>query len=623
MQVDTQPHEHARRAGAVATPAGTHATRPDTGRIVLAVAFAAVAAATILRGVLAFRGNFYWDDLILTGRAAQLPMLSGDLLLFDHDGHFMPGAFFVADVVTTLFPLQWPAAALTLIVAQVLASLAVLRVLWLLMGPRPLLLVPLVFYLLGPLTLPSFSWWAAALNALPLQAALAWVAGDALLLARTGRRRYAITGVVAFALALAFFEKSVLVPFAAFVTVALTRHVDGGARPIRDTLRRCAPLWWGSGAVLAVWALVQLLVVDSRLEWRPLGIAAGMFHHGTSLGLLPTLLGGPWLWDRWPPSPPWVTPPTVLVVLGWVAVLAAIALSVAVKRRVVPVWCAVVAYVVVSETAMVLARASDETAYELAQTLRYLADTSVVLVVAFAIVARAPRRDSTASRVLDSLGRDGRTAATVAITLAFAVSSAWSTYSFDRTWQNNPTTDYLANARASLAAHQDVPLLDQPVSIWVLLPVAAPWNQTSHVFAPLDDRPEFARSTPELRRLDDSGRLVHASVSEVRAIGQGPVPGCGYRVEGATADIPLDGPLLDWEWTAELHYFASDDGAVAVRLDTGDTVDVPVRAGLNTVYVQLHGGGSSLHVTPATDDLALCFGAGPIGAATTGTEPVR
>ncbi len=144
----------------------------------------------------------------------------------------MPAAFLAAGLATAVAPLQWWPAAVTLVGLQLLASLAVLRLLWLLLGPRPALLAPLALYLFAPLTVPSFAWWAAGLNSLPMQAALAWVAGDALLLARTGRCWYALTGTVVTAVALAFFEKSVLVPLVAFVVLALVRGWTASPRRV-------------------------------------------------------------------------------------------------------------------------------------------------------------------------------------------------------------------------------------------------------------------------------------------------------------------------------------------------------------------------------------------------------
>ncbi|MGF7122876.1 hypothetical protein [Rhodococcus sp. BE178] len=588
-------------------------------RRVVAVAAAMVALQMVVRGIVAFSGDFYWDDLILISRSGQYPALSGQFLFYDHDGHFMPAAFLAAWFATTVAPLTWAVPALMLLFLQLLASLAVLRVLRLLLGMRPIVLLPLAFYLFSPLTLPSFAWWAAGLNSLPMQIALAWVAGDAIRLCRTGRVRFAVSGSVVTALSLAFFEKSVLVPIVAFATVVLLFRLDGIERPLRSAWRRGRVLWIPLVAVTALWAAAYLYFTESRFVVPSPAQTVGLAHHGTSLGLVPTLLGGPWAWDRWPPSPPWATPPTVLVVLAWAVLLAALAWSLLCRKRTGAVWLALVAYVAASEAAMVLTRSGPGTAYELAQTLRYVADSAVVIAIGWALIVRAPRRENPRLRTPAALQKPERRAVVaLALTVLFVVSSVWSTFTFVQRWRDNPTVDYLANARASLAANQGSPLLDQPVSIWVLLPVAYPHNTTSHIFAPLDERPEFGRSTNYLQLLDDSGRLIPAAVTSIRNIGQGPVPGCGYRVEDGATDIPLDGPLIDWEWTAQLNYFASADGTIEVGLSgsgpAADAVTVPVQAGLNQVFVRLFGPGTAVRVQPVNPGLALCVGAGPVGA---------
>ncbi|WP_430330704.1 hypothetical protein [Rhodococcus sp. ACT016] len=582
---------------------------PLSARQVLLAAAALIAVQLVVRGAVAFAGDFYWDDLILISRSGQSPALSGGFLFYDHDGHFMPAAFLVAWISTAVAPLNWTVPALTLIAGQALASFAVLRVLRLLLGTRPVVLLPLVFYLFSPLTLPSFAWWAAGLNSLPMQIGLAWVAGDAIRLCRTGRTRFAVSGTIVTALSLAFFEKSVLVPVVAFAVVALMYRVDGIERPIRAALVRGRALWIPLVAVGAVWAAAYLHFTHSRLVAPSATQTAGLAHHGTSLGLVPTLLGGPWAWDRWPPSPPWATPPMVLVVLGWLAVAAALVWSLRYRQRTAGIWVSMVAYVAVSEAAMVLTRSGPDTAYELAQTLRYVADSAVVIAIGWALIVRAPRRPGV--RRLPS----PRPPLVVGLAALFVVSSLWSTATFVARWRDNPTVDYLANGRVALAANRNTPLLDQPVSIYVLLPVAYPHNTTSHIFGPLRERPEFARSTNYLQLFDDSGKLVPAAVTPTRNIGQGPVPGCGYRVEGAPVELPLDGPLIDWEWTAQLNYFAGADGTIEVGLNrSDDTVTVPVEAGLNQAFVRLFGAGDALRVRTATPGLALCVGAGPVGA---------
>ncbi|MEE2061163.1 hypothetical protein Q7514_26915 [Rhodococcus artemisiae] len=583
---------------------GTSGSRPGTRRV-LVVALALIALQVTIRGVLAFRGEFYWDDLILIGRAGTYPLSSPELLNYDHDGHLMPGAFAVASVVTWLAPMQWWPAALTLVVAQLVASLAVLRLLWLILGPRRVLWAPLLFYLFSPLTLPAFAWWAAGLNSLPMQAALAWVAGDALQLARTGRRRHAVSGIVVTLCASAFFEKSVLVPFVAFVTVALLYRVDGVRRPLRVAWQRAHPLWLGSGVVLAVWAAWYTTVVASRFGVPPWSMVAGLTHHGLSYGLAPSLLGGPWQWDRWNPSPPWADPPLVLVVAAWVAVAGALVWSLRCRTRTGWVWIAATAYVCASLVAMISTRFGPETTYELAQTLRYFADSSVIVAVAAALVLRSAERRPSGVR---------SRAVALACVVAFVVSSVWSTVTFARSWTDNPTGEYLATAMDALTEHPQDPVLDHPVSVWVLLPVTYPHNLVGSVFSSLPGRSDISDHTTALSVLDDRGVLVPAELMPLRGVLPGPVPECGYAVtDDVVTPLLLNEPAGDWEWTVELHYMAADDGAIDLGFPGRPRVSVPVTEGLGSVYVRIPGGGAALQVESATPGLNVCIGGGSMG----------
>ena len=101
---------------------------------VAAVAVALIAAQLAVRAVLAFGGYFYWDDLILVGRAGTQPLLSATYLFNDHDGHLMPAAFLFGGVITRLAPLDWAWPAASLVVMQLIASLALLRTLHIILG---------------------------------------------------------------------------------------------------------------------------------------------------------------------------------------------------------------------------------------------------------------------------------------------------------------------------------------------------------------------------------------------------------------------------------------------------------------------------------------------------------
>jgi hypothetical protein len=196
-------------------------------------------------------------------------------------------------------------------------------------------------------------------------------------------------------------------------------------------------------------------------------------------------------------------------------------------------------------------------------------------------------------------------------------SSLYSTVTFMRIWRDNPAQPYLQNAQAGLAAAHsasDAPMLDQEVDPLVLQRVAWPENLASHMFALLRDSPEFAGATSELRMLDSSGRLVDGKVTWVRSIVPGPAPQCGYFLQpDFPVRMPLDGPLLPSDWTAEINYLANSDGSMTMSLSEGTETKVPVRPGLNRVYVRLPGAGDAINVAANTAALSVCIASGPVG----------
>ena len=569
----------------------------------------------VIRGVLAFRGYFYWDDLILVGRAGTHGLLSPSYLFDDHDGHVMPAAFLVAGAITRLAPLNWIGPAISLLVLQLLASLALLRALHVILGWRPVLLIPLTFALFTPLGVPGFAWWAAALNSLPMLAALAWVCADAIMLVRTRNQRYAVSGVLVHLGGLLFFEKAAVIPFAAFAIAALLYHVQGDRAALLTVWRAGLRLWAVSLALTGAWIAVYVVVVNQQRWSSDLSMTWDLLRRSVTHGIVPGLAGGPWAWARWAPASPWATPPLAVQVLGWVVLTAALGVSLARKRRLVPVWLTAAGYVVACQVPIYLMRSSRFTALELAQTLRYFPDLVVVLALLAAVGFCAPNRPS--SRWLDA--SVGRAVVMTAVAAAFIASSWYSTATFLTSWRDNPAQPYLQHARRGLTyahAASNAPLLDQEVDPLVLGRVASPENLASHLFALLRDRPEFASATTQLRILDSSGRLADAQVTWVRAMLPGPVPQCGYFVQpDRPVRLGLDGPLLPTDWTAELNYLANSDGSMTLSLSDGPDTKVPVHPGLNRVYVRLPGAGNAITARADTAALAVCIAAGPVGYA--------
>jgi len=569
----------------------------------------------VIRGVLAFEGYFYWDDLILIGKAGTHGLLSPSYLFDDHDGHVMPAAFLIGGAIIRLVPLDWTGPAISLVVLQLLASLALLRALYVILGWRWVLLIPLTFALFTPLGVPGFAWWAAALNSLPMLAALAWVCADAILLVRTGNQRYAVSGVLVYFGGLLFFEKAAVIPFVAFAVAALLLHVQGDRAALRSVWRAGLRLWIAALILTVGWVALYLAVVNQQRWSSDLAMTWDLLSRSITHGIVPGLAGGPWHWDRWAPSSPWATPPPPVMALGWLVLIGALALSLLRKQRIGPVWLTAAGYTVACQVPIYLMRSSKQTALELAQTLRYLPDLVVVLALLAAVAFSAPNRIEDMSRRLDASRR--RAVVVTGLAGLFVASSLYSTATFLTSWRDNPAQPYLQNARAGLAAAHtasNAPLLDQEVDPLVLQRVAAPENLASHMFALLRDRPEFATSTTQLRMLDSSGRLIDARVTWVRTIVPGPMPQCGYFAQpDKPARLILDGPLLPADWTVELNYLADSDGSMTLSLTQGPDVKVPVHPGLNRVFARLPGAGDAITVRANTTALALCIASGPIG----------
>jgi hypothetical protein len=396
-------------------------------------------------------------------------------------------------------------------VLQALASLALLRLLRVLLGDRPFLLVPLAVGLFTPVTLGFLSWWTAALNSLPLQIGLAWFLADAVRLSRTGRRRYAISGTVALALALLFYVKAALIPGIGFVLVAIVLRRDGESSPLVATWQRARALWTGSSVVVACWAVTYLFTRrDAPVRSDPGEVVASI---SSSFEVLtPMVLGGPVRWYMFVQSTPVADLPNWSVLLGAVVLLAAALWTSASLRGAPAVWGLVLGTVVVGIVMAGIGRSLTGYGAALPLAARYFAVEAVLLPLAIALLASLPARTGAGGAEDGSgTGRSLRPAwaapLTALLTAVFVAVSLSSTFSHVDAWDDNRTEAYLDTARASLAAAGPAPLLDQPLPQDVMWGLFQPYNMASRAFGPLRDRPEFAASTTDPRMLDEDGNL--------------------------------------------------------------------------------------------------------------------
>ena len=579
-------------------------------RALVGLCAAIVVVAAVVRLWVAAAGWFYWDDLILHSLAAGYSWPTPEFLLTDHDGHLMPGGMALVWIAAHFAPLDFRLPLAQIVVLQLLAGAAYARMLWVLLRGRPVLLVPLVAGLAIPLGLPAATWWAAALNVLPLSAALAWAVFSMVLLARTGQLRHAVEATLATVLGLLFVEKALIIPVvAAMVLLAGWWTAGGGRAEILDLWRRTRVAWAAQAVIVVVWAGVFFVVVG-RLGGRgSFGEAEGtrpgfvdLVAHTYRLAVVPALGGGPWRWDRWHPGPPMADPPVAAVVVGVLACAAVLVWSLLTRRRTGAIWLVAALYPLIAVVLVAAGRAGPDTAAEIVQTLRYHAELPVILGAAAALALAAPRRTSAPTH----------TVVGVLALVALLASSVVSTVTFRQVWSEQPSRDYVQPLVETLRDRPE-PMLDQDVPFEVLHPVTAPAHRLSTLITGVPGMPEVGTWTPEPVLIDALGALHPAEVAFGRTLPQGPEPACGHRVGPDGARLELDGPLLERDWVVQLNVFADADGQVALGFDQGEETVAPVRAGLGTVFVWVEGGGTGLTVSPRGGVTEMCVGSGPVG----------
>lgn len=605
---------------AIAPPPPAAVPRRPRHRWVLPVALLLVAGQLGLRTWVFAQRQFYGDDLHMQLLADRADLLSWSYLLDDYDGHLMPGAFLVAGLVERAGALEWGPAAASMVIMQALASLALLRVLWVIIGRRPVLLVPLAFGLFTPMALGAMTWWAASLNSMPLQIGLAWYVAAAVRFAQTRRWRYAVSGTAAVAFAFAFYLKAVLLPPVAFVIVVVVLLRDGVRNPLWAAVRRAWPLWFGTVVVVGVWAVTYLSTREEDPA-SPGSTEDVITTIRTGLRAVPpAVLSGPWDWVIFPISTPLSNPPHWATTVGCAVLAAAFVWTCVRLRGALTVWLLAGAFVGVGLLMAAIGRSSLGLGEIAPLAYRYFAADAVLLPIAGALLLTLPVRRVFRREAFDRPARGRRwpkvaaAGLTTVLTAAFIAGGTRSTVDHVDAWEGNLTGEYLDTARSSLAAAGPAPLLDQTLAPVFTVFMAPPADSLFGLLAALPDRPAFAGATTELQLLDDTGRLVPAGLKPVVRVLAGSVPQCGTPVlAGSTATFPLEGPVPDYDWTVQLDYIASGDGVITVASDAGRTVEAPVTVGAATVFVRLTGPVSVLQVSSATQGLDVCVTGGVLG----------
>jgi hypothetical protein len=495
---------------------------------ILQVGSLIVLAALALKVYVLSESYFVEDDFLFFA-AAHAQDLSPEYLLELHKGHFMPGALFLVYVQTAFGPFHWASAAGTMLVVQAVAVLAFLRLLWELFGRRWALLVPLTVYALAPLTVPVLGWWSAALNAVPFQLAIVLALLWTVRYLRTGNILFSWWAVGAVAFGMLFSVKALFLPSLVFVVAVAFLYPGHLVEAVRQAFRRHRGHWLAMAGISVGYLVLYL----ARQRASTSGEGASVPESEVVAQLVrrmlgevfPTgALGGPFEWGPVTPAGGLVDPLGPVLVGAWAVLAVIVLVSLWVRRTSWRAWAILVGYLVFVD-AVPTAVARGGVYGEVGSDPRYVADAALVfaLVLALAFLAtkeeRAREWVEPGRRRPIQLLRPSRSVwvAAVAVTLVYAGSASYSTYTYAGTLSGDRQREYLANVRASL---EDVPrgagLYSRAVPDDIVLEWNGPRRLSSYVLSPLADREVAGRMyAPEesdsARVFDDEGHLVEAA----------------------------------------------------------------------------------------------------------------
>ncbi|MCU0279517.1 MAG: hypothetical protein MUE31_11590, partial [Candidatus Nanopelagicales bacterium] len=474
------------------TVTDAHPLEDMTGsRTPFRIGVAVVAGVHLLLWTIVMVGGWlYWDDFILQGQAARRG-LTTELLFNNHDGHVMPLSYVVVWVLQELSGLNYALVAVSMLLGQLLLVTAAVLAFTTLLGRGWQTIAALSVFLLCPIMMPGLTWWAAALTLVPLMTCALLATVSHVRYLNTGSVSALLTTFVLVAVALGFFEKSVLIPVWLFGVSLLICRQSSLMGCVRAVVVERWRLWLGwivfLGAYLAVFA--QVAAGRTRLPTGP-GQLLDLIIAAVFKTLAPALVGGPLNWTPVDFSASFADPPLWLVVVGAVSVGAVVFAGVRTPGTARKAWFIAGAYLVVDLASFAIGRLGPDGDPGVVQAGRYVATTLIPVSIALGATVAAYLPQLRSQRL--------RWPMVTALSLV-GLLTLFSTLAYAAIWSKNPAQRWVGNARVDLAAADPgSPLLDQDVPDFILLPVTHPYNQASWFLAPLPAQPGYSSSTDQL-----------------------------------------------------------------------------------------------------------------------------
>jgi hypothetical protein len=573
---------------------------------------------------------FFWQDDFHFLELGLGHSFSWSYLTYVGAGHLFPGVYAIVWVVARIALYNWVFASAITVIMLAAAGLAALRLLRTLFGDRPAILVPLLVYLLCPLTMLDDRWWSAALESLPLQIAIFMALNAQVHYVRTNRFRHAIAAAAWLVFGLIFFEKAVILPL---VLLGITSAflMEG---PWPRAIGQCLVKYWKSWVLEAAILAVYVVVLSQSLHTSTAQPTVSGFGQAFSFTwellkntFVPGALGGPW---QWLPTEDATyagsAPPGMLAWLALIVAAAVILASIALRRYAWRAWAILAVWLLAADvTPVLLGRVEVLSAGVLALQTRYVSDAVAILVICLGLtfLPLAGQPDVRRRPAVPAGTQVGRLAA-AGLVGAFVIGSVWSVQDLQTTTSGVQTRLYIDNARAAVAdAPKGTVIVDSLVPGTIMIGPFGTYADTSRVIGPMEDAAAKARlrwttsprgSIDHLMIFGIDGRLrqaaIYGQISRPPATGRQCHPATRGRVVAAFK-VP-SGPRSQVLRVAYLADSAAGGADMTIRY--GDTTQrLAIEPGLHSAYLPIRGSAASVTITsPAIR--GLCVGDVQAGA---------
>lgn len=578
------------------------------GQLVTVAAVALICLQLALRGWVVSGAWFYADDFVFLADVARGDASSVRWLFEPHDSQFMPLGMLLARLTGGAGTFVWGVAAAETLVMQALASVSCWWMLRRLFGDRPMILLPLSFYLFAAFTVPAITWWAVALNQLPLQVAFFGVVTTHVRFVRTGRPAALAAAAAFLLLGYSAYVKTLLIPPILFL-LTIGYFASGPVRHrVVSGLRIHWRAWLVYGTVSAAYLAWYILNVPSPVDYNADVDYAGLLDTLVYRSVGPGMVGGPWDWDVINPPLSFAATPSWAVTVAWLVLAASVLALVRSGVRLGPV-CAILAYYLAATIVLLAKGRATVLGSFVGQEFRYLADAAVVFTLCVGLVLMPVLGSPVvAPAALHAAGRRVDPSSWLVAAIGLVVAGAvWSTVSYALPWHRDFAPRlFTVNAEHELETVEGRRVLDVPVSQSVMLATAFPYNLPSRLLAPSGIRPHLTDRATDPLSFNGVGILTRAAIHDGTRSRPGTDDGCGYRVGPTVTTVPLEHDTLAFPAFISVNYLGSHEGRLRIRAGT-EQIDVPVESGLHSVFAPTNGGYASVDVATRGGHDTVCI----------------